>query len=155
MRFYSCGNMYLSSIQQGIQAFHCLGEMIIKYPSVPCDLTVNAVARETLYDWIQNHKTLICLNGGNNASLNELYALLTQEDNPGYPVAKFHEDAISLGGMLTSVGIVLPEKIYAAEERVVASDYKSTTYGYFYDDTRLSTWEEEVFLKIKSMGLAR
>ena len=31
MRAYFFGNMYLSSIQQGIQAAHCLGEMFLKY----------------------------------------------------------------------------------------------------------------------------
>lgn len=148
MRFYAAGNYYLSSIQQGIQAFHVLGEMVSRY-------THTTPAYNTLYDWMDNHKTLICLNGGNNANLTEFYDLLTQSDNPGYPVAKFHEDDASLASILTSVGIVLPAKIYDAEERCVASDSESITYGYFYDDVRLSPWEEEVYLKIKRMPLAR
>jgi hypothetical protein len=101
MRFYSAGNMYLSSIQQGIQAFHCLGEMTLEY-------TGNAVFE----DWISIHKTLICLNGGNNESLNALYDLLKESN---YPVAKFHEDEASMDGMLTCVGIIVPEKIYSTD----------------------------------------
>ena len=147
MRFYSAGNYYLSSIQQGIQAFHCLGDMISKYPYIPCGLTTQAIARETLHDWMQNHKTLICVNGGNNQALNEFYALLTRADAGSYPVAKFHEDEISIGGMLTCVGIVLPAKIYEA----VPID--EVAGELIYDG--LTPWEIEVLQKIKRMPLAR
>ncbi len=148
MRFYALGNMYLSSIQQGIQAFHCLGEMVNNYPEIPCDLTSHAIARETLHNWMQNHKTLICLNGGNNASLVELYELLTRSDNPGYPVAKFHEDEESMGGMLTCVGVVLSEDVY---DPVIVGENNS---GPIYKGG-LTRWEADVFTQLKQRSLAR
>lgn len=142
MRFYSYSNFYLSPIQIGIQAFHCLGEMIIKYGAHK-----ETEQAHLLNDWIQNHKTLICLNGGNNASLIELHTLLTRVDNPGYPVVKFHEDEESMGGMLTTVGIVLPAKIYEA----VPIDEVACELTY----DGLTPWEIEVLQKIKRMPLAR
>lgn len=148
MRFYSASNYYLSSIQVGIQAFHCLGEMIIKYPYIPCGLTTQAIAREMLHEWMQNHKTLICVNGGNNQALNEFYALLTREDAGSYPVARFHEDEISMGGMLTCVGIVLPAKIYDA-----TPVYLYEGADAIYPD--LTLWECNVLNALKRMPLAR
>jgi hypothetical protein len=107
MRFYAVGNMYLSSIQQGIQAAHCVGEMNIKY-SQP-ELIVDSI----YWRWLANYKTLICLNGGNNKSLNDFYDLVRYQSQ--FPVAKFHEDEDSLNGMLTCVGIIVPEQIYKAD----------------------------------------
>lgn len=104
MRFYSAGNMYLSSIQQGIQAAHCVGEMALRI-----------VGNKYVSEWLTNHKTLICVNGGNNAALHEFLALANNEKNPGYPVAHFHEDQDSMAGMLTCVGIIVPAKIYEAD----------------------------------------
>jgi hypothetical protein len=158
MRFYSCGNMYLSSIQQGIQAFHCLGEMIVGFGA-----SIETKQAHIMNDWIKNHKTLICLNGGNNQSLTELYALLTREDNPGYPVAKFHEDEQSMGGMLTSVGVILPERMYDAVWVMPDEQYPAWEGGegrWFVNDglypgTQFTGWEAEVLTAIKGMSLAR
>jgi hypothetical protein len=158
MRFYALGNYYLSSIQQGIQAFHCLGDMMNEYPAkINVDeYSKNYItANRMFHDWAENHKTLICLNGGNNMSLKAAAKLFDDGRNTGFPYMTFHEDEQSMDGMLTCVGIVVPEYIYEAEARVIASDSESTTYGYFYNDKHLSTWEEEVFLKIKNCSLAR
>ena len=102
MRFYSAGNMYLSSIQQGIQAAHCVAEMSRLWMS-----------NKMVSDWIVTHKTLICVNGGNNKSLNEFYELVRYQKQ--FPVAQFHEDEQSMAGMLTTVGIIVPEEIYGAD----------------------------------------
>jgi hypothetical protein len=130
MRFYAAGNMYLSSIQQGIQAFHCLGEMV----------SHRGAEVAMVDEWLHNHKTLVCLNGGNNATLTEFYNLIV--DNPLYPVAKFHEDEQSMGGMLTCVGIIVPERIYAANLEDPAF-------------TDLFDWEIELATKLRRMPLAR
>ena len=137
MRFYAAGNMYLSSIQQGIQAFHCLGEMVGKYSSSKIG---EVHANTVFHEWLTDHKTLVCLNGGNNASLTEFYNLIC--DNPLYPVAKFHEDEQSMGGMLTCVGIIVPERIYAANLEDPAF-------------TDLFDWEIELATKLRRMPLAR
>lgn len=127
--------MYLSSIQQGIQAFHCLGEMLIKHHPTNVDVRTNLV-----YNWLQHEKTLVCLNGGNNKSLTEFYDMIV--DNPLYPVAKFHEDEQSMDGMLTCVGIIVPERIYAADLEDLAL-------------SELFDWEIELATKLRRMPLAR
>jgi len=100
MRAYFFGNMYLSPIQQGIQAAHVTHELFLKYG-----------IDSRFYDWAQDHKTMILLNGGYSENLRELIALFDSRENP-YPWAHFNEGEDSLDGALTSVGIVLPEKIY-------------------------------------------
>lgn len=132
MRFYSAGNMYLSSIQQGIQAAHCVGEM-----------TLNHTGKAIFEDWLSIHKTLICVNGGNNAALFDLHTLFTDARNPGYPVAHFREDEASMGGMLTSVGIIVPEKIYSIDIN------DATTWS------DLTPWEIELATTLKRLPLAR
>lgn len=124
--------MYLSSIQQGIQAAHCVAEMLMKPFSEQ---------RYQIQDWALNHKTLVCLNGGNNASLTDLYNQLV--GNPKYPVAKFHEDEQSMDSMLTCVGIIVPEEIYGIDL------LDPTTWG------NLEPWEIELATKLKKMPLAR
>ena len=105
MRFYAVGNMYLSSIQQGIQAAHCVAEMLMQ--------PYTEGRSQAKQDWALNHKTIICVNGGNNKSLNDFYDLVRYQSQ--FPVARFYEDDASLGGILTCVGIIVPEKIYNAD----------------------------------------
>lgn len=136
MRFYAVGNRYLSSIQQGIQAFHCLGEMILEHPSIYSDIKT-----KYMFDWLSKDKTLVCLNGGNNQSLMEFYESI--KDNTSYPVAKFHEDESSMGGMLTCVGIIVPETIYGVNPN------DPTTFA------GLDPWELDVAFRLKRMPLAR
>lgn len=127
MRCYHFGNYYLSSIQQGIQASHCQMELFVKYPQI--DLTKffgmsnaehivrSANLANTLFVWAKHHKTMVCLNGGNNKDLHEIKVLFEQ-DNNAYPWSYFCEDEDSLGSVLTNVAIVLPEKIYDAAEKI-------------------------------------
>jgi len=79
MRAYYWGNMYLSSIQQGIQALHCTSEMFLKY--LP-----HTERAGPLYDWAKNHKTSILLNGGDQAALLDIWVHLNQDENM-YPLA--------------------------------------------------------------------
>ncbi len=55
---------------------------------------------------------MILLNGGYAATIQELVNFFNTTDNP-YPFAPFYEEIASLNGALTTVGIILPEKIYA------------------------------------------
>lgn len=106
LRLYTFCNVYLSSIQQGIQSAHVTHELFVKYK-------YNFELSSRLFDWAENHKTMIVLNGGINESLHDLYNLLTT-DKLSFPApfACFNEDEKSLGGIMTNVGIVLPEEIY-------------------------------------------
>jgi hypothetical protein len=53
------------------------------------------------------------MNGGNSDMVEGLHEFFDNMDNP-YPFGKFHEDEESLRGIVTGVGICLPEKIYNA-----------------------------------------
>jgi hypothetical protein len=139
MRFYAIGNQYLSSIQQGIQAFHCLGEMVNQYPK-----DGDHFANKVMHEWLTDHKTLICLNGGNNTKLEEMLDFLqTASYKNSYPWAYFCEDEASMGGMLTCVGIVVPEEIYGIDVD------NPTSWG------SLTPWEIELALRLKRMPTAR
>ena len=107
MRAYFFGNMYLSSIQQGIQAAHVVSEMFTQYPDR------EEKDSSFLWEWAIHHKTMILLNGGYMETMEELMNFFKTIKNP-YPWSPFYEGHDSLGGILTSIGIVLPEKIYKA-----------------------------------------
>ena len=113
MRAYLIGNMYLSSIQQGIQAAHCIAEMFTKYTGELLATRSQGPTAIQLFDWAQNHKTVIVLNGGYSSALETLYQLFDSDENP-YAYAKFHEEEAALNGALTSVGIIVPSRIYEA-----------------------------------------
>ena len=106
MRAYFFGNMYLSSIQQGIQAAHVVHEMFNRYPDAN-----GTGATEYLWDWSNDHKTMILLNAGYGENIHALVEIFAKAGNP-YPWAVFHEAKESLDGAVTSAGIILPEKIY-------------------------------------------
>ena len=148
MRFYAAGNYYLSSIQQGIQAAHVLGEMITKYPSG------DGPVGEQLSDWRVNHKTMILLNGGNADSLRGFYSLLERSDASALVFAKFNEDAQSLDNALTSVGIIVPARLYDA---TWTNDAVYGFAGAWVDTTgkQLAGWEAEFVTALKGMSLAR
>lgn len=111
MRLYSFGNMYLSSIQQGIQALHASTEIMLKY-----DDTIDEIDQQLMFmDWAQNHKTVQLMNGGFGRHIRELHDWFQQETDAGqcrYPFAKFHEEADALDGAITCTAIVLPERVY-------------------------------------------
>lgn len=108
MRAYTFTNCYLSSIQNGIQPAHCLVDMFVKYLPYSVSPEFNAYL-----NWATNHKTMICLNGGNAAGVQDIYNTL-QEIAPvlGLPFGKFNEDEQSLNGVLTCCGIIVPEAMY-------------------------------------------
>lgn len=128
-RFYGFGNYYLSSIQQGIQSAHVLGELFVKYNQP------DSIEQKILYDWAKNHKTMVLLNGGNSASLKELHNFFNEVASERYPFASFNEDEQSLDCALTCVGIILPEKIYSlmgkmrAREEIEVSEYDEHDYA--------------------------
>lgn len=120
LRAYFFQNMYLQGIHAGIQSQHTTAEMFVKY----LDGKVKSLSKcpqdtqyhnnvKVLYDWANNHKTTIVLNGGMQGDLEEAIKVFDTEDNP-YPWAFFKESEYALGGALTNVGIILPEKIYNA-----------------------------------------
>lgn len=173
MRAYFFLNQYISSIQCGIQAQHTTAEMFVKYQNDSTALS------QQLWDWAQNHKTSILLNGGYSSALRVLITLFDHQQNP-YPWAYFCEDEdaigplfpsthpdgyVDCGGALTCVGIILPEKIYETVselrkdtlERSILVDQIpvcgewSPEEGVIWE---LSKWEYELCLELKKYSLA-
>lgn len=109
MRAYFFVNNYLSSIQKGIQAAHCLAEMQLR-----CKHDTDM--RDILHNWANQHKTIIVLNGGNCTELSKLTNTIATAWYPRLklPWAYFNEDE-SLGYVITCVGIIVPEYIYTQE----------------------------------------
>ena len=118
----------MSSIQQGIQSAHAQMELFVKYKEQdlydyasstgenPPEHVVKASTKANmLYDWAKHHKTMIVLNGGYLSTMKEALIFLDVTENP-YPFAEFYESEEAMGGMLTNIAIVLPEKIYQTSE---------------------------------------
>lgn len=169
MRFYALGNMYLSSIQQGIQAGHALGEIVAKYEYS----AAKKVEQNIVKDFLTNHKTWVLLNGGTWEEITEFAVFLNSATSLKYPIpySSFHEDAKSLAGIVTCVGLILPKEYYEAVpykklslEQLKRVPYVTTDEDYFYfDDPEISevigfaksTQDWELINRIKSCPLAR
>jgi hypothetical protein len=117
MRLYTFCNFYLSSIQQGIQPAHVVADMFVKYSGS----TTQNHESYSLFEWAKNHKTMICLNGGNAADIREVWEKVQQLGRElGLAHGCFHEDEQSLDGTMTCVGIVVPTRIYEYNDQVRA-----------------------------------
>lgn len=162
MRAYFFGNMYLSSIQQGIQAAHVIAEMSVKYYGAMDggDSTGNS-----FYEWASFHKTMILLNGGYSKTIRELVTFFDHAENP-YPWEQFHEGEDALDSALTSVGIILPEKIYEGASQLRSNPAAPATLIEegclcLYADTDAaivqdySRWEAQLMGKLNTFGLAK
>jgi len=131
MRYYGFSNLYISSIQHGIQNAHTIADMFTKYQNSTDDDI------DLLYDWAENHKTMILLNGGYSETLRGLLEMFNDKKNP-YPFASFNEGEDALDGALTCVGIILPEKIYESSAYIRSLPFRK---------------REEVIEKIKESGM--
>ncbi len=98
----------LSTIAQGVQSGHATVELFLKYRNKDSD------EYALLYDWAENHKTHIALNGGNSISLENITWVFLSKFNDS-PWAKFKEDD-SLNRITTSISIVLRPEIYVTAE---------------------------------------
>lgn len=115
-RLYTFTHSMLSPIAKGIQSLHSTVELFNSYTPNPgnneevrVNDDISKDAYSILFDWSLNHKTVISLNPGVSSDLEELNYLFQDPEN-FYPWAVFNED--SLKGLITSISIVLPEKIY-------------------------------------------
>jgi hypothetical protein len=161
MRLYCFTNYYLNSVAQGIQPLHVLGDMFVKYRGSNTD------AAKMLWEWASNHKTVICLNGGNRKDISDTFDLLYQyAPKCSLPFGKFHEDEDSLGGLMTSCGVVLPASYYDAMNWRKAYDSglpvasTPTTSYYFPNESGVMVYTEgtpswTIINTAKSCPLAR
>lgn len=146
-RCYTFTHFMLSSIQQGIQSGHAAMELVNKYYDPEVIYEQDEYNFEIVLDWIRDNKTIVCLNGGNSESMIELVQFLNTYKNP-FPWVTFHEDENSLEGILTSIAIILPDRIYNTDLEELYS-MASFVPGQFTE------WEWELVNRVKSMSLAR
>ncbi|URC22204.1 hypothetical protein CHUUTOTORO_01190 [Serratia phage vB_SmaM-ChuuTotoro] len=116
LRAYALVNQYISGIHAGIQTAHALMEMSARYD--PRDSFIGDDA-EMFYDWRNNHKTLIVLNGGYQQ---RIYETMELWDKCDFPHAHFCEEADALNGALTAAVIILPEYIYDRANHIASED---------------------------------
>lgn len=109
MRGYFITNMYLSPIQCGIQAAHCIHDMFVSYV---VDHSPAREAADNLKQWASDHKTMIVLNGGASSDLESLYTTIDfaakqhKANEAPFPYGTFREEGLE--GALTCVGVILP-----------------------------------------------
>lgn len=119
LRAYFMGNMYLSQIQQGIQAAHVVTKMFVEYRPDYKRRSEKLTPGDILHCWGGSGVTKILLNGGYQSNLADVYAIFeTICPVLGLPFAKFHEEEAALNGALTSVGVVVPEEVYNLSEEL-------------------------------------
>lgn len=164
MRYYGFGNYYLSSIQQGIQNAHVISTMSVKYDK---DTEQHRIYEE----WAKSHITTVLCNGGNSAGIAELFNIFEDLKQKGMPLpfAKFHEDAQSLDGALTAVGIVVEKRHYELDSEVLPThvtpenfedfirtkDFNEFTFKANELKLGYATWELALIHTIKKYGLAK
>ena len=148
LRLYTFTNFMLSSIQQGIQSGHAAVELGMKCYREQMMLRTGT-NWHTYHDWAVNWKTMVCLNGGNAQELKELVFFLCNADNI-YPWCGFYESHEALDGALTSVAIVLPERIFKTASQLRNREDLSYLYPESFSDFELNLID-----RLINTGLAR
>lgn len=167
MRFYSFSNMYLSSLQVGLQSAHVVARMFIKYDAT-ANFEIDSESKAAiLNNWAVNYETMILLNGGYSSAIHDLITFFNDPLND-YPWAPFYESDAALDGALTSIGIILPEKIYAMSkffrefssdryivERQINEAGKITSLSDENEMWEFNPWEFRLIQKLNDYSLAR
>ena len=106
-RLYSFVNhLYMNAKQWGIQTAHCVSTMSVKYKH-------NTEQHKSYLTWATEEPTIIMCEGGNVAMLTDLYTRIESLANSlNLAVVKFHEDEQSLGGVITSVAVLVPDTLF-------------------------------------------
>jgi hypothetical protein len=117
------------------------------------------------FEWAEEYKTTILLNGGMDKNLIDLVGFLDHKDN-NYPWEFFRESEEALNCALTNVSIVLPEKIYMHKKWTTVDPYKPSGVALIgYRGSRITlddgtvheynTWELDLIELINSKELMR
>lgn len=141
-RAYFFGNHYLSSIQQGIQALHCIVDMMKNAGKQGPHSHVKMIQR-----WAEDDKTVILCSGGNHGDLQTLNNDLVRINQGVYPCGYFNEDYQSLNETITCVGIVLPERVYEMMEYIRTNKISTKDFEHA-DITDMATLLSEIDFEI-------
>jgi hypothetical protein len=148
LRCYTFTLYQLSPIQQGIQAGHAAVELGMR-AYTRLQRTLKGDHFRMYHDWSSNWKTMVLLNGGDLQELCELGKFLSHEHNE-FPWATFHESVDSLGGLLTSIATILPDRIYGTAENM-----RKLKGGEQIPKCGFTQWEYELIERLSKTGLAR
>lgn len=127
---FTAGN-YLSPLQNGLQTAHVVGDMSVEYGHDP------------IYkQWAGQDRTIIICNAGNHAGVRNCYETLCTlgQELFNFPIAIFNEDEVSMNGMTTACGVLVPEYLYEVKQ-VFNRQTGETTYSY---TTLTSNGEQEL-----------
>lgn len=147
MRVYTFTHFMLSTMAQGIQAGHAKDELVNKYIYGKSEQRAPEMSMNIgnmLQDWSVNYKTHIALNGGETPDLHELIDFLDDGNCP-YPWAFFEEDD-SLGGLVTSIALVLPDKIYETASLLRTREITRIPTGFHIDIENKNFYDYKAFL---------
>lgn len=159
MRAYFFVNSALSGIQKGLQVAHCVAEMSLK--KFRADQKAKDVSAVEFYegaqylDWASSHKTIIVLEGGFHADICAIRDFLSKaiEHNMMPMWASFAEDEETMNGMMTCVGIIVPEPIYMLAKTI--RDKSDDQEIIERTKKSFSSWELSFIELINSCPLAR
>lgn len=126
MRCYNINCMYLIGIHAGIQSGHAQKEVSLKY-LVKKAHEQGPQAVDYLTDYLENHKTVVVLNGGMYGDLLKVEKLLGKPGNTSFAWAAFRESEYALNGLLTNIAIILPEYIYA--HKAIIGEHLDKVHG--------------------------
>lgn len=106
MRGYFILQYQMEGIHAGIQAAHCLSDLTANYMLG----SMNHDQRDVFARWNLHHKTKILLNGGYQQNLLAIQEVL-KEHGPtaGWPTGRFNESMEASNGLLTCVGVIIPD----------------------------------------------
>lgn len=117
-RLYSfVANLYLSPLQCGLQTAHVVSELSVQK---------NRHHRDNAYKtWAEQDKTIIICAALNHGGVLDCYAELERINSALLlPCALFREDEVSMNGMATACGVIVPKEYYD-----VQFFEEATTYG--------------------------
>lgn len=104
MRGYFILQYQMEGIHAGIQSLHCLSDMVARTEGMTPE-------QRAVFDaWNSKHYTAVLLNGGYQSRVLELEKILF--DNAaaaGWPVGSFRESVDATNGLLTCVGVIIPD----------------------------------------------
>lgn len=143
-RLYSfVAHHYLSQLQCGLQTAHVVGEL-----TASCD---QRDPKDTFFSWAEFDKTIIICGAGNHAGVMDAFQQFTAFNNllpEALPLALFEEDIVSMNGMATACGLIVPDYYYDATWDKDTGCYITPSNGYY------SEIEQQFVAFLKSFRLA-